>query len=244
MREALRRAGTGRFSQRIDVDAGDGLITRLIEGQYDLGAGRWKLTQRFETTSATARAELPDMAELVMEIVADKTAIYLTMPGWPASRRGRWLKYKLGDVPGAAPSAAGAADVMASDGQPQVVDILMNLTPSAAGSASSGVVLTGSVPVGYALAVLGLNSTLAKQGVDVATLTGSAVVEIDVDANGLPSSLKLDGSQVTMTSALPKDVGEALRRETLAINFGGFHQPVSITIPGADKLIDPSEVPA
>ncbi len=91
-----------------------------------------------------------------------------------------------------------------------------------------GAAVVGTLPASRAIALLGLDSSLAARGIDSATVAGTVPVEILLDREGAPVSIALRGSDVALDSAhVPAAVQDEVGAASYEALVNPSRQPVS-----------------
>jgi hypothetical protein len=238
VRSAVLTAGSGAFSQRSIGDLGDGSVTITLDGSYDLKARIWEGQVRYQSDSPTFRKGTPDPAKLTTNYRAIGADTYISEPAWPTAMRGRWSQTTTKQSAGRAASIIGGPQAAS----PETLAALLALTPTGVRKTGSGWTLTGRVGANQAVPALGLAKGLSQQGVDVATLQGSAEVSVDLGADSRPTELRIDGSSVTLTSKVPDALRKALAHEHGVLDLLEFGQPVTVKAPTGHELITPTKL--
>lgn len=234
MRKSLAEARAGSYTERVVTDVGDGsTLTRVARGRFDLVQRRWTARISFEAEPASAAQRWPGLVDKSMDIVVVESDVYLTVPSWPAALRGRWLRLDDSALPGGVD--------MGGQSRPLPVLALDRLVPDTASPGAQGR-LTGHLSLADAIALLGLKAGAVKSGVDLEALDGLGRAELELDDQGLPMTLSLSGREVRPDSALPASVRDALPLQSSMVTFERWGDQGDIEAPGADRLIDPSEM--
>jgi hypothetical protein len=215
---------------------GDGSLTAIRVGHFNLKAKTWEMKQHFESDSVAFLAENTDIDKVAVHILRSGTDMYLTAEHWPAKLRGRWLKMSVTDeLPEAALSGS-------DDGEGVFLSPLLNLDPISVVPAGDGWILTGTVKAPIAIAALGLSAGFSKAKVSISDLKGSGEVTIDVGPDASPTGIHLDGGSVRLTSPVPEGLRQALAKQNADVRLSDLRTPVRVTVPAGRDLIDPAEM--
>jgi len=233
MVEALDSARTGAYVNRMTTDGGTFTLTQTESGSYDLRKGGWTSVRHAEANPPTAFGQT--VTDLDMEMVVVGGTAYMRMTQWPSKWRGRWLRLDPSSLSAAAPSSLGA--------EPFPVLALRAFSGESVDLGADGsATISGRVTLESGLGLLGLQTGVVKAGIDPSTLEGSARVTVDVDAQGRPLSLTLDGHDVVVDKRVPEQMVTLLPSERAEVRFTDLGTPVTVMAPPQAKLIDPSEM--
>jgi len=221
----LRKASTGAYAQKTVTEVPDGQLIQHQRIRYDLSLARFGGRLTYETTSPTFDTGDPPLSELDV-VYADGKAYV----GRGASGPRRWLVFPTG------PNASGPMAGLTPVGAPHAVVAFFAFEATGLGPAGSGRTLTGTIPAAEAVGLLGLNGTLAKSGVDIASLGGSAEARVAVDSKNHVLTFQMEGSSLTTTPPLSEDVAAVIGDMSLTVTFSGIGDPVRIDVPRPDQI--------
>ncbi|MGQ0630080.1 MAG: hypothetical protein ACT4P1_03500 [Sporichthyaceae bacterium] len=227
---ALRRVGTGHMRTSSVYSVKSEVGGESFSGGFDVRKGRWlgRLT-----VSTTTSLDSP-IRRTTTEIRATRNQEYRTVLEWPARLRGRWLA--------TSPARSGSANA----GDPVLFRALRAAHASSAVQrrpGSPGLALSGSVPTGWAIELLGLGQRFISAGVDPWELSGTAPIEIDLDTDGLPRHVRLLGSgvQIAGPEQPPAPVLSMLHSARFQADLFDFDTHAEVETPPALLLIRPDE---
>ncbi|HSU36300.1 MAG TPA: hypothetical protein VLJ88_11640 [Propionibacteriaceae bacterium] len=236
----MKTLNSGAFTQRTDIDTGDGSLTVLMKGAYDLKADAWRVQLSYSSDSPTfLKAGGVDPVKLTTKFLGLGSDGFMTMPGWPANLRGRWLQVAgtgAVDAPGT-PTLGGIEGT-----QMDFMSAFSALEPIDATPTGSGWTLTGRVGADVAVQALGLAGGFRRAQVNVSELEGSGEISIDVAADGTPTELRINGDSITVTSSIPDQLRQSLPLSRGTVQLRELGAPVKLVAPTRRKLIDPSEM--
>jgi hypothetical protein len=240
VRTVVTTRNSGAFTHRSTVDLDDGLVTVTQDGVYDLKADAWTLREDYAYDSPSYRRNMPaDPANLTARLLSRDGKGYLSMPSWPTEQRGRWLQVA---GPGAVPLPDAPAFGGIRSTETDFLAAFMALEPTGLTHFGTGWTLTGRVDTDVAIQVLGLTNDFRREHVNLAELTGSGRVSIEVTPNGTPTGLKIEGSSVTVTSPLSDDLRTTLQVARGTVLLRDLGDPVRIAAPHGHRVIDPAEM--
>lgn len=235
MTEQLDGARTGTFRQKATTRGDSFTLDQVTETSFDLGRQAWTGRTHFEANPPSAFDTDFSQADMRV-VVADGTA-YMTMLSWPTTLRGRWLAVDPGAGPAAGPQGL--------SGEPFAVLALrgftgMSVVPSSDGTST----IKGHIDLGSAVGLLGVRPGVVKAGIDPSTLKGRAYATVVTDAQGLPTTLTVDGHDIFGATQLPEKLSTLLPRQIVEVRFEHLGSPVDVAVPASSTLIDPAEMDA
>jgi hypothetical protein len=240
VRTTLQRLNSGAFTHQSFLNTGDGSVTITRDGTYDLKAHAWALRMDYASDSAAFRESMgtePD--NMTVRFLSRGQLGFYSMQHWPTKLRGRWLQV-TGPGTVSPPDAPVFGDI--EPGEMDFLAAFSALRPTELRPFGQGWTLVGEVDAVAAIQALGLAGDFRAERVKLDELEGRGQVAIDIQADGSPTTLQIDGSSMMVTSTIPQDLRDAMLATRASVLLRDLGEPVEITVPRGRKLIDADEM--
>jgi hypothetical protein len=206
---------------RIVVRVQNGGVLETQTGVADAANRRWQTT----LTAGGTRT---------LRFIGTTQALYLTSPTWPASERGRWLRYGPTEL-GHARGDFGPPDL--AGGLPEVLEALSQLRAISGQQVGSGALISASLPGFTALGLAGARPGLAAARVTPSQVTARAQVTIHLGPNARLEQLQIPpGSLDEVASGLPDEL-RVLNKLVFTSLFDVSNAPVQIHVPVGKEIL-------